>query len=100
MAHGVRPPYKAVLTHGFVVDEYGRKMGKSLNNAIRPEDIIRQYGAEILRIWTASSDYTDDLRLGPEIIKAQLETYRKLRNTFALSLRGASRLYRGRAPSF
>ncbi len=83
-----KAPYKAVLTHGFVVDEYGRKMGKSLNNAIRPEDIIRQYGAEILRIWTASSDYTDDLRLGPEIIKAQLETYRKLRNTLRYLLGG------------
>ena len=74
-------PYKAVLTHGFVMAEDGRKMSKSLGNTIAPEQIIRQYGADILRLWTASSDFTDDLRIGDEIIKTAADAYRKLRNT-------------------
>lgn len=74
-------PYKAVLTHGFVMAEDGRKMSKSLNNTIAPEQIIRQYGADILRLWVASSDFTDDLRIGDEIIKTAADAYRKLRNT-------------------
>ena len=74
-------PYKAVLTHGFVMAEDGRKMSKSLGNTIAPDQIIRQYGADILRLWVASSDFTDDLRIGDEIIKTAADAYRKLRNT-------------------
>lgn len=74
-------PYKHVITNGFVVDEAGRKMSKSLGNVVAPDEIIRQYGAEIIRIWVASSDYTDDLRIGKEIIGSAVDSYRKLRNT-------------------
>ena len=74
-------PYKAVLTHGFVVDEKGMKMSKSLGNTMSPEDISKQYGAEIMRIWTASSDFTNDLKIGREIIQTNVDAYRKLRNT-------------------
>lgn len=74
-------PYKAVLTHGFVMAEDGRKMSKSLGNTVAPETIIRQFGAEILRLWVASSDFTEDLRIGDEIIKTSADAYRKLRNT-------------------
>ena len=74
-------PYKQVLTHGFIVDADGKKMSKSIGNTIEPEQIQKQYGIEILRIWTASGDYTEDLRISDEIIKGSVETYRKLRNT-------------------
>ena len=76
-----RAPYDAVLTHGFVVDGEGRKMSKSLGNVVAPQDVIKKSGAEILRIWVASADYSEDLRIGPEILKSNIETYRKLRNT-------------------
>ena len=76
-----QPPFKQVLTHGFIVDAEGKKMGKSEGNAIEPDKIANQFGIEILRIWTASSDFTEDLRISDEIIKANVETYRKLRNT-------------------
>jgi isoleucyl-tRNA synthetase len=76
-----RAPYDAVLTHGFVVDEHGRKMSKSLGNVVSPQEIMDRHGADILRLWVVSSDYSDDLRLGPEIIQAQVDNYRKLRNT-------------------
>jgi isoleucyl-tRNA synthetase len=75
-----------VLTHGFVVDEDGRKMSKSLGNVVAPQDVIRQSGAEILRLWAMSSDYAEDLRIGPDIIKANVESYRKLRNTLRFML--------------
>jgi isoleucyl-tRNA synthetase len=81
-----RAPYEAVLTHGFVVDEQGRKMSKSLGNVVSPQDVIRQSGAEILRLWAMSSDYAEDLRIGAEIIKANVESYRKLRNTLRFLL--------------
>ena len=81
-----RAPYDAVVTHGFVVDEDGRKMSKSLGNVVAPQDVIRQSGAEILRLWAMSSDYAEDLRIGPEIIKANVESYRKLRNTLRFLL--------------
>lgn len=74
-------PYKAVCTHGWVVDGEGRKQSKSLGNGIAPEDIIKQYGADILRLWVASSDYHADIRISPEILKQLTEAYRKLRNT-------------------
>ncbi|WP_282044749.1 isoleucine--tRNA ligase [Roseibium album] len=74
-------PYDAVLTHGFTMAEDGRKMSKSLNNQVFPQDIIKQYGADILRLWVASTDYWEDQRLGQEIIKTNVDSYRKLRNT-------------------
>ncbi|WP_134494234.1 isoleucine--tRNA ligase [Microvirga pakistanensis] len=76
-----RAPYDIVVTHGFTLDEQGRKMSKSLGNTVAPQSIIKEYGADILRLWTASVDYWDDQRIGPEIIKTTAETYRKLRNT-------------------
>src|SRR5215470_2445234 len=76
-----RAPFDVVLTHGFVLDEQGRKMSKSSGNVTAPQDVIRQSGADILRMWVCASDYADDLRIGPEILKTTVETYRKLRNT-------------------
>ena len=76
-----RAPYKAILTHGFVLDEHGRKMSKSLGNVVAPQAIIKQNGADILRLWVVSSDYYNDLRIGPEIIKRMTDTYRRFRNT-------------------
>ncbi|WP_346907899.1 isoleucine--tRNA ligase [uncultured Roseibium sp.] len=74
-------PYDAVLTHGFTMAEDGRKMSKSLGNQVFPQDVIKQYGADILRLWVASSDYAEDQRIGPEILKTSIDSYRKLRNT-------------------
>ena len=74
-------PYKGVITDGFVVDEKGLKMSKSLGNTMSPEDISKQFGAEIMRIWVASSDTYNDLRIGKEIIQTNADSYRKLRNT-------------------
>ena len=76
-----RAPFDVVLTHGFTLDESGRKMSKSLGNQTFPQDVIRASGADILRLWVASVDYTDDQRIGPEILKAVSDHYRKLRNT-------------------
>jgi isoleucyl-tRNA synthetase len=76
-----RAPYDVVVTHGFTLDEHGRKMSKSLGNTVAPQDVIRQSGADILRLWVASCDYWDDQRIGPEILKTTTDTYRKLRNT-------------------
>ncbi len=76
-----RPPYRAVLTHGFVVDEEGRKMSKSLGNATEPQEVIAKSGAEILRLWTAMVDYREEVRIGAEILSRVVEAYRKLRNT-------------------
>ncbi|MEZ5667819.1 MAG: isoleucine--tRNA ligase [Alphaproteobacteria bacterium] len=77
-----RAPYDAVLTHGFVMAEDGRKMSKSLGNQVFPQEVIDQYGADILRLWVVGSDYSDDLRIGPEIIKRHVDLYRRIRNTF------------------
>ncbi len=74
-------PYRAVLTHGFVLDEQGRKMSKSLGNVTAPQDVNDQYGADILRLWVMASDWREDLRIGKEILKQQAELYRRLRNT-------------------
>ncbi|MGD9616902.1 MAG: isoleucine--tRNA ligase [Alphaproteobacteria bacterium] len=76
-----RAPYEAVLTHGFVLDEQGRKMSKSLGNVIAPDDVMKQSGADILRLWVVASDYAEDLRIGPEILKHMGDAYRRLRNT-------------------
>jgi isoleucyl-tRNA synthetase len=76
-----RAPFDIVLTHGFVLDEKGQKMSKSLKNVVAPQDVIKGSGADILRLWVAASDYADDLRIGPEILKTFIETYRKMRNT-------------------
>ena len=76
-----RAPYKAVLTHGFFMDEEGRKMSKSLGNVIAPQEIIERSGADILRVWAVGSDYTEDIRIGSEILKHHTDVYRRLRNT-------------------
>lgn len=75
------PPYKAVLTHGFIVDGEGRKMSKSVGNVIAPQEIIDKYGADILRLWVASTDYRNDIRISQTIIKNLTESYRRIRNT-------------------
>ena len=75
-------PYKAVLTHGFVVDGDGRKMSKSIGNVIYPQEVIKKYGADILRLWVASADYQSDIRISNDILKQMSEVYRKIRNTF------------------
>jgi isoleucyl-tRNA synthetase len=76
-----RPPYQAVLTHGFVVDGAGKKMSKSAGNVVAPQDVIKQSGAEILRLWVAAQDYREDLRISQEILNHLIEAYRKIRNT-------------------
>ena len=81
-----RAPYRGVLTHGFTLDEKGMKMSKSLGNTIAPEQVVKQYGADILRLWVAQSDYTADLRIGPEILKGVSDSYRRLRNTMRFIL--------------
>ena len=81
-----RAPYRGVLTHGFTLDEKGNKMSKSLGNTVAPEDVVKQYGADILRLWVAQSDYTGDLRIGPEILKGVADSYRRLRNTLRFLL--------------
>jgi isoleucyl-tRNA synthetase len=75
------PPYKAVLTHGFVVDGDGRKMSKSQGNVIAPQEVIAKHGAEVLRLWVAAMDYRDDIRLSEEILTRLVEGYRRIRNT-------------------
>ncbi len=76
-----RAPYDIVLTHGFILDEKSQKMSKSSGNVVSPQDVMKTSGADILRLWVAASDYSDDLRIGPEILKSFVDTYRKLRNT-------------------
>ena len=77
-----RAPFESILSHGFVVDGKGLKMSKSLGNVIAPEDILKKYGADILRIWVASSNYAEDLRIDYSILDQHSESYRKIRNTF------------------
>lgn len=76
-----RAPYKSVLTHGFVVDAKGKKMSKSLGNVVAPKEVINKYGAEILRLWVAASDYKDDVRISENILKQLSDAYRRIRNT-------------------
>jgi len=77
-----KPPYKSVLTHGFILDEKGYKMSKSQGNVVAPQTIIDQYGADILRLWCVMSDYAEDVRIGNDIIKQTADIYRRFRNTF------------------
>jgi isoleucyl-tRNA synthetase len=77
-----RPPFRDVVTHGFIIAEDGRKMSKSLGNSIEPEDVIKQSGADILRLWVSMSDYSQEIRLSREILARAVEAYRKIRNTF------------------
>lgn len=79
-------PYKHVLTHGFVLDENGRKMSKSLGNVVDPEKVISEYGADILRLWVASTDYSSDMRIGQNMMKQLAEVYRNVRNTLRFIL--------------
>jgi len=80
------PPYRSVLTHGFVVDGDGRKMSKSVGNYVMPEDLIPKYGAEVLRLWAAAEDYTEDIRLSSEILDRLADAYRRIRNTYRFLL--------------
>ena len=82
-----RAPYESVLTHGFVVDGKGRKMSKSLGNVISPDDILKKYGVDILRLWVVASDYYDDLKLDNTILQSQTDSYRRIRNTFRYLIR-------------
>ena len=81
-----RAPYETVLTHGFVMAEDGQKMSKSLGNIVEPQNVYNQQGADILRLWVIGSDYAEDLRIGPEIVKQQADVYRRLRNTLRFLL--------------
>ena len=81
-----KAPFKSILSHGFVVDGKGKKMSKSMGNVISPEEILKNYGADILRIWVASSDYAEDLRIDKNILSQHAESYRKIRNTFRFML--------------
>ncbi|GGH34524.1 Isoleucyl-tRNA synthetase [Cribrihabitans marinus] len=81
-----RAPYRNVVTHGFTLDEKGNKMSKSLGNTIVPDEVVKQYGADILRLWVAQTDYTADQRIGPEILKGTADSYRRLRNTMRFML--------------
>ena len=81
-----RAPYRGVLTHGFTLDEKGMKMSKSLGNTVAPQEVVDEYGADILRLWVAQSDYTADQRIGREILKGTADSYRRLRNTMRFML--------------
>ena len=81
-----KAPYKAVITHGFVLDSNGRKMSKSLGNVVSPEDIIKRSGADVLRLWAALTDYSEDMRIGDEILDNLNDYYRRIRNTFRFIL--------------
>ncbi|HYE93249.1 MAG TPA: isoleucine--tRNA ligase [Terriglobales bacterium] len=80
------PPYRHVLTHGFLVDGEGRKMSKSGGNAVKPQESIDKYGAEVLRLWVSAEDYTEDIRLSPEILERVADAYRRIRNTYRFLL--------------
>jgi isoleucyl-tRNA synthetase len=95
-----RAPYDVVLTHGFTLDENGRKMSKSLGNTVEPQKVIKDSGADILRLWVCATDYADDQRIGPEILKNTIETYRKLRNTIRWMLGTLHHFHRADAVGF
>ncbi len=90
-----RAPYDVVLTHGFTLDENGRKMSKSLGNTVEPQKVMKDSGADILRLWVCATDYADDQRIGPEILKNTIETYRKLRNSIRWMLGTLAHFKRG-----
>jgi len=94
-----RAPYDTVITHGFTMDDKGRKMSKSLGNQTAPQEIIQQYGADILRLWVMTCDYADDQRIGPEIMKTNVDAYRRLRNTVRWML-GTLAHYDGEAVAY
>ena len=81
-----KAPFDSILSHGFVVDGKGMKMSKSMGNVIAPDEILKNYGADILRVWVASSDYAEDLRIDKTILAQHAESYRKIRNTFRFML--------------
>lgn len=85
-----KPPYEAVVTNGFVVDDKGNKMSKSVGNVVSPQKVIKQYGADILRLWVASSNFKDDVRVSDKILKQNSEVYRRIRNTFRFMLGNTS----------
>jgi isoleucyl-tRNA synthetase len=87
-------PYESVLTHGFVLHEDGAKMSKSSNNIVSPAEVIEKSGADILRLWVANSDFSEDLKIGSEIIKSNVDTYRRLRNTIRFILGNLSDFFR------
>jgi isoleucyl-tRNA synthetase len=95
-----RAPFDVVLTHGFTLDENGRKMSKSVGNTVEPQKVIAQSGADILRLWVCATDYADDQRIGPEILKNTIETYRKLRNTIRWMLGTLHHFKRGDAVAY
>lgn len=81
-----RAPYNSILTHGFVLDEKGHKMSKSLGNVVDPNDVLKEYGADIIRLWTVTSDYSEDVRIGKDTLKNASDLYRRIRNTFRFLL--------------
>ena len=85
-----RAPYKQLLTHGFVVDQNGRKMSKSIGNVVAPQEVYNEFGADILRLWTAATDYSGELAISKEILKRVTESYRRLRNTLRFLLANLS----------
>ncbi len=95
-----RAPYDVVLTHGFTLDENGRKMSKSLGNTVEPQKVMKDSGADILRLWVCATDYADDQRIGPEILKNTIETYRKLRNSIRWMLGTLHHFHRGDAVAY
>ncbi len=90
-----KAPFDVVLTHGFVLDEHGSKMSKSQGNVTAPQDVMKQSGADILRMWCCASDYADDLRIGAEILKTTIDTYRRLRNTIRWMLGSLAHFHEG-----
>ncbi|WP_456453264.1 class I tRNA ligase family protein, partial [Hydrogenimonas sp.] len=93
-----KAPYKAILTHGFTVDEKGEKMSKSKGNVVAPDEVAKKYGSEILRLWVAMSEYKSDLKISDQILKQVAENYRKIRNTFRFLLANANDLETPVAP--
>ena len=87
-----KPPWRQILTHGFLVGGDGRKMSKSVGNAMAPEQLLSKYGADILRMWVASSDYNQEIKLSETIIKTNVDSYRLLRNRIRFMLRQLSGL--------
>jgi isoleucyl-tRNA synthetase len=90
-----KAPYNQVLTHGFTVDGQGRKMSKSIGNVVSPQDVMNKLGADILRLWVASTDYTGEMTVSDEILKRSADAYRRIRNTARFLLGQPERLQSG-----